>query len=98
MRERQAGSCSYNTLVGRSRCLADWLQRRKPMGAGISDKKAGSIIRYCLFVLRSPKAKRGRVRNGNNQALHRAGNRATRADKEQRYFVVIGGDIWYNLF
>ena len=27
--------------------------------------------------------------------MHRAGNYATGADKEQRYFVVIGEDIWY---
>lgn len=33
--------------------------------------------------------------------MHRAGNRATETeegtDKGQRYFVVIGGNIWYNL-
>ena len=30
--------------------FADLLQRGKPMGAGLSDKTAGSIIRYCLFL------------------------------------------------
>lgn len=38
--------------------------------------------------------------NRNYQALHRSDNRTTGtekgADKGHRYFIVIGGDIWYN--
>ena len=56
------------------------------MGAGLSDKTAGSIIRYCLFVSGVPQVEGENVQNGNNQALHRVGNPATGADKRSKIF------------
>ena len=51
------------------------LQWRKQMGAGLSDKMAGTIIPVLpVCVSGVPQVERKSV---------------------QRYFVVIGGDIWY---
>ena len=45
-----SSSCKKRCMLGQHlRCLADLLQRGKPIGAGLLDKMAGSIIRYCLF-------------------------------------------------
>ena len=41
---------SADIMEQADRCTTKWLQRGKPMGAGLSDKTAGSIIKYCLFV------------------------------------------------
>ena len=59
------------------------------MGAGLSDKMAGSIIWVLLVsVSESPQAERGSIRNGNNSVLHRAGNRITGADREFLRFII----------
>ena len=75
---------------------ADLLQRRKPMGGGLSDKSAGSIISVLPVCGSKGKKLRENVSEmENNTVLHRTGNRAAGAGKGQRYFVVSGWDIWY---
>ena len=74
---------------GRDRSLLDLQQSGKPMGTGLSDKTAGSIISVLLVsVSESPQDERGSIRNGNNPVLHRAGNRTTGAGKTLLRFII----------
>ena len=73
---------------------ADLLQRRKPMGASLSDKTAGSIISVLPVCESKGKKLREKVSGTeNNTVLHRTGNRAAGAGKGQRYFVVSKKDM-----